>query len=87
MCRTQLSDDTWFGPGYFHSDAMHVVERFTREGNDLKYEVTVEDPNVLTKPWVMAPRTLKLHGAVENIESDVPCVDRDQGHLVTNQVN
>ena len=35
---------------------MRVIERLTRVGNTLKYEVTVEDPDVLMKPWVMAPR-------------------------------
>jgi hypothetical protein len=30
--------------GFFHSDEMRVVERFTRQGNEILYEVTVEDP-------------------------------------------
>ncbi len=84
---THLNDQTWFGPGYFHSEAMHVVERFTRVGNSIKYEVTVDDPNVLTQAWNMTPRNLKLAGPFAQIEEDPPCVDRDQGHLVTNQVN
>jgi hypothetical protein len=30
----QLNDDTWLGPdGYFHTEAIHVVERFTRNGD------------------------------------------------------
>ena len=49
-----LNDDTWLGPdGYFHTEAMHVVERLTRNGDTLTYQATVEDPNVFTKPWVM----------------------------------
>ena len=56
-----LNDDTWLGPdGYFHTEAMHVVERFTRTGDAINYEVTVEDPNVFTRPWVMNARTLRL---------------------------
>jgi len=39
---------------------MHVIERLTRKGNEILYEVTVEDPEVLVEPWVMAPRTLRL---------------------------
>jgi len=39
---------------------MRVVEKFTRTGNQLLYEVTVEDPVVLVKPWVMPARTLRL---------------------------
>ena len=34
-----------------------MVEKFTRQGNQIKYEVTVEDPEVLAEPWVMTPRT------------------------------
>jgi hypothetical protein len=47
--------------GYFHSDQMRVVEKFTRKGDEILYEVTVEDPKVLVEPWVMAPRTLRLN--------------------------
>ena len=47
-------DTTWLGRGgFFHSDRMHVVERFTRQGDALMYDVTVEDPEVLVEPWVL----------------------------------
>ena len=53
-------EDTWFGEdGYFHSDAMHVTERFWRNGANLVYQVTVDDPKVLMSPWTMAPRVVK----------------------------
>jgi len=56
-----FSDETWLGRGgFFHSDQMHIIEKFTRKGNDTLYEVTVEDPEVLVKPWVMPARTLRL---------------------------
>ena len=52
-------DTTWLGRGgFFHSDQMHVVERFTRQGDALIYDVTVEDPEVLVKPWVLPTRTV-----------------------------
>jgi hypothetical protein len=55
-------DTTWLARGgFFHSEQMHVVERFTRQGNQIRYEVTVEDPEVLVEPWVMTPRTLRLN--------------------------
>jgi hypothetical protein len=55
-------DSTWLARGgFFHSDQMHVIEKLTRQGNDIKYEVTVEDPEVLVEPWVMAPKTLRLN--------------------------
>ena len=54
-------DTTWLARGgFFHSDQMRVVEKFTRQGNQIKYEVTVEDPEVLVEPWVMTPRTMRL---------------------------
>ena len=55
-------DTTWFGRGgFFHSSNLHIVEKLTRKGNEILYEVTVEDPDVLAEPWVMAPRTLRLN--------------------------
>jgi hypothetical protein len=54
-------DSTWLARGgFFHSDNMHLVEKFTRQGNAINYEVTVEDPEVLAEPWVMTPRTMRL---------------------------
>lgn len=38
--------------GYRHTDALHIVERFSRpDYNTLQYEATIEDPNVFVKPW------------------------------------
>ena len=52
---SDFNDRTWFSrSGDFHSDALHVVERFTPITPDaVRYEVTVEDPNVFTRPWKM----------------------------------
>ena len=52
---TLFTDQTWFDrAGNFHSQDLHVVERYTRTGPDhLLYEVTVEDPKVFTRPWKM----------------------------------
>src|SRR5215208_153376 len=51
-----FSEDTWFDrAGNFHSDALHVVERYTPTGPDhMNYEVTIEDPKVFTRPWKMS---------------------------------
>jgi hypothetical protein len=52
-------DTTWLARGgFFHSDQMHIIEKLTRKGNEILYEVTVEDPEVLAEPWVMTPRIL-----------------------------
>jgi hypothetical protein len=53
---TGFNGQTWFDrAGNFHSDALHVVERFTARSPDtLMYEVTIEDPKVFTRPWKMS---------------------------------
>jgi hypothetical protein len=53
---THFNDKTWFDrAGNFHSDALHVVERYTPESaNVLNYEATIEDPKVFTRPWKIA---------------------------------
>jgi hypothetical protein len=53
---TDFNDLTWFDrAGNFHSDALHVTERYTRTGPDtLMYEATIEDPKVFTRPWKMS---------------------------------
>jgi len=56
-----FNDQTWLARGgFFHSDEMRVIEKLTRRGNQILYEVTIEDPRVLAEPWVMTPRTLGL---------------------------
>ena len=51
-----FTDQTWFDrAGNFHSEQLHVVERFTRTGPDhMRYEATIEDPKVFTRPWTMS---------------------------------
>jgi hypothetical protein len=50
------NDRTWFdAAGNFHSAAMHLVERFTMpDANTIRYQVTVEDAKVFTRPWTLA---------------------------------
>ena len=76
-------DDLWFGEdGYFHSDALHVTERFWRDGENLVYQAIVDDPKVLTAPWVKAPRVVKP--STEALEESPKCVETDAGKLVNN---
>jgi hypothetical protein len=73
-----FTDQTWFDrAGNFHSDALHLVERFTPAGPDhINYEVTVEDPNVFTKPWTM--RTMLYRRK----EPNVRVLEYDPGRLM-----
>jgi hypothetical protein len=50
---TDLNDQTWFDrAGNFHSDKLHVVERYARTSLDvMSFEATIEDPIVFTRPW------------------------------------
>jgi len=53
---TGLNDQTWFDRSRnFHSDALHVVERYTpRSPGTLAYEAVIEDPKVFSRPWKMS---------------------------------
>ena len=57
-----IDERTWNNfVGWFHSEQEHVIERLTRTSeNYLVYQVTIEDPKVLTKPWTSAPRQWSL---------------------------
>lgn len=73
---TNFVDDTWFGEGgYFHTTAMHVIERFWKVGDNLAYQVTVEDRNVLTEPWTEPARIIKPSN--EPLEESPVCVEDD----------
>jgi hypothetical protein len=50
---TGFNSETWFDrAGNYHSDALHVVERYTpMSAYHLMYEATIEDPKVFTRPW------------------------------------
>jgi hypothetical protein len=59
-----FNDKTWLaGTGTFHSEALHVVERYTRVSKDrIDYQVTMEDSNVLTKPWTLTSSMMLREG-------------------------
>jgi hypothetical protein len=61
---TNFTDDTWMsaeGRVSFHSDALHIVERYRRvDAETLEIDATVEDPKVLTGPWKVPKQTLRL---------------------------
>jgi hypothetical protein len=85
-----LTEETWVGGGgatgrnaytSIHSDQMHVVERWTRDGDVLTYEATVEDPVAFTKPWVITPRRVRHAGPDEEIYENI-CTANFKDHFV-----
>lgn len=73
---TGFNDQTWFDrSGNFHSEQLHVVERYTRTGPDhLRYEATIEDPQVFTRPWKIS---MPLYRRIERNAQlmDFKCVE------------
>lgn len=80
-----FNDLTWLDKGgLFHSDKMKVTEKFTRDGNNMVYDVTVTDPEVLLEPWHMTPRRLRLNTDPKAfLPEGLPCKDYDQSNMVT----
>jgi len=79
---------TWFDQigGYFHSENMHVTERFHRDGNTLTWTATVEDPDVLLQPWTTTPRVALLNAKQDAmLPESLPCSERDLTHTVTKE--
>ena len=52
---TDQNDRTWLdAAGNFHSNAMHVTERYRLlDADTIEYEATVEDPQVFSRPWTL----------------------------------
>ena len=62
--RTELS-------GYKHSEALHIVERFSRPDFDtLQYDAKLEDPEVFVRPWTVS-RTFPLRPDLNKIDEFV----------------
>lgn len=57
-----FNDKWWFDfVGSFHSDALHITERYTVvDADTIDYEATVEDPKVYTRPWTMAFSIMRI---------------------------
>jgi hypothetical protein len=76
---TDFNDHTWFDrAGNYHSDALHVVERYTPVSPyHLMYEATIEDPKVFTRPWkIKFPLYRRLEDNAQLVEFNcVPFVE------------
>ncbi|MBV8847083.1 MAG: hypothetical protein JO307_30105 [Bryobacterales bacterium] len=79
-----FNDKTWFdAAGNFHSDHLHVVERFTRTGpNTITYEVAISDPMTFSKDWkIRMPLTLNAAKDAQILENE--CNYKLEGPTVT----
>jgi hypothetical protein len=68
---TGQREETWFDrAGNYHSDMLHVVERFTPlSPYHLMYEATIEDPKVFTRPWkISLPLYRRMEKNVQLLE-------------------
>jgi hypothetical protein len=88
---TDFTDATWFDrAGNFHSDQLKVHERMTPMGpNAMRYEATIEDPQVFTKAWkISMPIYRRLEPNAQL--ADFRCVEMVEetmyGHLRKNQL-
>jgi hypothetical protein len=89
-----IDPETWLdGDGDFHDDNLHVTERFTRKGDTLQYDLTIEDPSLFTGPWKPAAGTIagragsriRIAGSAgQHVIPDYACVERDRDHKVNN---
>ncbi len=81
-----LGDKTWLDSArHTHSDALHVVERYTRTGPDtMRYEATLEDPKTYAKPWKIG---MTLHRNTQpGFElREQECTEGDDGRAILPQ--
>jgi len=63
--------------GYKHTEALHIVERFSRPGFDsLQYQAVIEDPNVFERPFAVN-RTFGLRSDLAKVDEFVCENNRD----------
>jgi hypothetical protein len=81
---TNFTDRNWIfaqGNVSFHSDALHVIERYRRiAANALEVQRTFEDPKVLTQPWVQPKKMFSL-AAFDQIMEAI-CTNTDTAPLM-----
>jgi hypothetical protein len=78
---TEFTDKTWLDrAGNYHSDALHVIERWTPIDKDhLEYRATIEDPKVFTRPWTLSVILYRLKDKnIQLIENYCYTLDYDR---------
>ena len=79
---TGFNDKTWFDrAGNYHSAALKLVERYTPITPDaIRYEVTIEDPEVFARPWkISMPLYRRLEPNSQLVE--YPCIEFSEEFL------
>ena len=84
-------DTTWLGRGgLFHSSSMHIIEKLTRVGNEIRYDMTIEDPEMFVEPFVMPTRVLRQgqggFGGGDGIQAERSYCEVYEENNVTNQL-
>src|SRR5579864_6905295 len=76
---TNQNEKTWFDmAGNFHSDALHVTERYSMvDANTIRYEATLDDPKVFTQPWKIAFE-LERNAEPNYEQMEYACVEGEQ---------
>jgi len=81
---TSFVDSTWLGRGgLFHSAEMRIIEKLTRVGNEIHYDMTVEDPESFVEPYVMPTRILRQGGGDGIIPERAHCEVFETGQFTT----
>jgi hypothetical protein len=79
---TNLRPETWLDSArHTHSEALHVVERYTRTAPDtIAYEATIEDPKTYSRPWKISMPLHRMEPGFELREQE--CREGDNGRAI-----
>ena len=79
---TGFNGKVWLdGRGHFTTEKLHVVERYTLNGDTISYEATVEDPGVMTKPWKQNMTFIRLKPGERPLEYECAENNQDLEHM------
>lgn len=74
---SNLNDWDWFdATGTFHSDAMHMVERYAfTDSKTMTYQVTITDPKVFSRAWTVTLPFKRLNHPADYEMYENACVE------------
>jgi len=76
-----FTDETWISrQAPIHSDAMHVVETFKREGNTIQWKIVIDDPKVFTAP-IAQTQVMGIGEKGGHALEELPCKEHDAVHI------